>query len=121
MALTDPFDVGRLQIAGGPLPSKRPQAPRHHPGEPFLKGPVPWSWLERAMQLPGKALAVGLVAWHLRGMRQSNTFRLAPSKLRSAGLSPRVARRGLKALEGAGLVAVDRHRGCAPDLTLLSA
>jgi len=131
MGAIDPFDIDRLRIpsTGSPsvnvslVPSQPPRlkAPRHKPGELFLKGPIPWCWLEKAARLPGKALAVGVVAWHLHGLRRSNTFRMEPSKARSLGLSPRVMRRGLKALEGAGLLAVDRHRGRSPELTLLNA
>lgn len=112
------FDVDRLRIPDRMPTGIAKKAPRHKPGELFLKGPIPWAWLEKAARLPGKALAVGLVAWHLRGLRKTNNFRLEPSKVRSLGLSPRVARRGLKALENAGLVAVDRHRGRSPDVTL---
>ena len=121
----DPFAIESLQMpsAGHPgaMPCQppRPKAPRHKPGEMFLKGPIPWEWLKEAARLPGKALAVALVAWHLRGLRKSNNFRMEPSKARSLGLSPRVARRGLKALENAGLVAVARHRGRSPEVTLL--
>jgi hypothetical protein len=42
-------------------PSSRP--PRHQPGKPFLKGPIPWIWLEQAGRPPGKAFAAGLVLW----------------------------------------------------------
>ncbi len=123
MDTTDPFNVDRLRIPDA-MPvdisqPPRPKAPRHKPGEMFLKGPIPWEWLEKAARLPGRALAVALVAWHLRGLRRSSTFRLEPSKVRSLGLSPRAARRGVKALEKAGLMAVSRHRGRSPDVTLL--
>jgi hypothetical protein len=124
MSSLDRFDPQRLQLPGHDLkawfpPPARPKTPRHKQGELFLKGPIPWTWLQVAARLPGRALAVALVIWHLLGLRKSNTVRLAPSKARSLGLSPRVVRRGLAALEGAGLVAVDRHRGRGPDVTVL--
>lgn len=99
----------------------RSRAPRHTRGELFLKGPIPWRWLELAAALPGRALAVALVVWHLVGLKKCQTVKLAPSKIRSLGLSPRVARRGLNALERAGLVAVDRHRGRSANVTVLDA
>jgi len=129
----DPYDPDRLRIAASghlipagpqqhPIPrAARPRTPRHKPGELFLKGPIPWPWLQVAARLPGHALAVGVVLWHLIGLKKRSTVRLSPSKTRSLGLSPRVSRRGLKALETAGLVAVDRHRGRAPDVTVLEA
>jgi len=103
-----------------PRQPRRPTIPRHKPRELFLRGPIPWRWLEMAARLPGRALAVGIVLWHLVGLRRHWTVRLSPSKTRSLGLSPRVTRRGLKALEGAGLVAVDRHRGRSPEVTVLN-
>jgi len=133
MCPSDPFDVDRLRIRDSahlmppsgshqtPHQPRRPEIPRHKPGELFLRGPIPWRWLEMAARLPGRALAVGIVLWHLVGLRKHWTVRLSPSKTRSLGLSPRVTRRGLKGLEGAGLVAVDRHRGRSPDVTVLDA
>ena len=133
MCSTDPFDVDRLRIPDTgnlvpwgvkrqtPCQPQRPRIPRHKPGELFLKGPIPWRWLVLAGQLPGRALAVGVLLWHLVGIQNRGTVRLLPSKTRSLGLSPRAARRGLTALEGAGLVAVDRHRGRSPDVTVLDA
>jgi hypothetical protein len=127
----DHFDADRFRIPhsarampGGvipltPPPPRRPRIPRHKAGELFLRGPIPWRWVQAAARLPGRALAVGCVLWHLIGLRKCHMVRLSPSKTRSLGLSPRVARRGLKALEEAGLVAVDRHRGRSPDVTVL--
>jgi DNA-binding transcriptional ArsR family regulator len=102
-----------------PPPPQHPRTPRHKARELFLKGPIPWRWVQAAARLPGHALAVGLALWHLIGLRKCHMVRLSPSKPRSLGLSPRVARRGLKALERAGLLAVDRHRGRSPDVTVL--
>jgi hypothetical protein len=106
-----------------PVPSQphRSRTPRHQRGELFLKGPIPWRWLELAAALPGRALAVALVVWHLVGLRKCRTVKLTPSKTSSLGLSARAARRGLNALESAGLVTVDRHRGRSPDVTVLDA
>jgi len=94
---------------------------RRQPSGLFLKGPVPWRWLQQAARLPGRALAVGMALWLLVGLRKRHNVRLSPSKTRSLGISPRAARRGLKALERATLVAVDRHRGRSPDVTVLDA
>lgn len=133
MCSPNPFDVDRLRIPDSghlmlssgnhqkPRQPPRPRLPRHKPGELFLRGPIPWRWLEAAARLPGRAFVVGVVLWHLAGLRRHRTVRLTPSKTRSLGLSPRVTRRGLKALEGASLIAVDRHRGRSPDVTILDA
>lgn len=125
MTQVDLFDPARLRLPDHRQsvlsPTTKTRTPRHKPGELFLKGPIPWDWLARAAVLPGKALSVALVVWHLAGLCKSHTIQLKPSKVRSMGMSPRVGRRGLKALEDAGLVSVDRHRGRSPDVTILDA
>ena len=69
--MADPFDPARLTPAPTVISSGREKRPpRHKPGEKFLKGPVPWQWVEAASRLPGKALAVGLAAWREAGCRK---------------------------------------------------
>lgn len=98
--------------------AKPPRPPRHRPGEPFLKGPIPWAWIEAAAGLPGRALAVGLFLWHQAGCRRVRTVRLNLSRL-PGGISRQAGRRGLESLERAGLVQIDRAPGRAPTVTLL--
>ncbi len=117
--MADPFDPARLTPAPAAVPTgweKRP--PRHKPGEKFLKGPIPWRWVEAASRLPGKALAVGLVVWREAGCRGERTVPLNVSAL---AVPRRTAQRGLTELERAGLVSVDRRRGRPPLVTLLDA
>ena len=85
----------------------------------FLKGPIPLEWLMRAANLPGKALHVGNVLWLLAGLNQSRTVQLSSMWLRRFGVLRDSARLGLKKLEGAGLVAVERHHGRSPKVTIL--
>ncbi|HTB77318.1 MAG TPA: hypothetical protein VK762_28935 [Polyangiaceae bacterium] len=91
--------------------------PRHSAGERFLRGPIPWTWLLRAMSLPGRALHVGLHVWQLAGMRGSAVVALSLSRL---GVERTSASRGLAALERAGLVQVARGRGRKPIVTILA-
>jgi DNA-binding transcriptional ArsR family regulator len=86
--------------------------PRHQPGEAFLKGPLHWDWWSAACRLGGSALHV---ASHLKqrdGWRGKLVDRFTAPELAELGLSPQTARRGLKLLETAGLVAVERSPGC---------
>ena len=41
--------------------------------DPFLAGPVPMWWLERAYRLGAAALAVGLALWHAKRMREGRS------------------------------------------------
>jgi hypothetical protein len=100
-------------------PGRRP--PRHKPGEAFLKGPIPWRWIERAGRLPGKALAVALLLWKEAGCGRTRTVRFRPVQSRAFGCHPDTARRGLAALKLAGLVSVRQVPGRCLEVTLLDA
>jgi hypothetical protein len=97
-------------------PSRKP--PRHQPGQWFLKGPVPWLWLDRAARLPGKALALSLVLWREANRRRQSTVRLCLARV-DLGLDKYAARRALKALETAGLVSTLRKPGRGVEVTIL--
>jgi hypothetical protein len=125
MPRPDPFDPDRLRLPPA-APADRPagpaaKPPRHRAGEPFLKGPIPWTWLAAAAGLPGKALAVGLVVWREAGCRGVRTVPLRLGAVARLGMHPDTAKRGLRALERAGLVAVRRRPGRCPDVTIREA
>jgi hypothetical protein len=95
--------------------------PRHRQGEEFLKGPIPWPWLERAMILPGKALQVALAIWKQAGCQRSRTVRFCLSQGSMWGASAQTTRRGLRALASAGLVTISYPTGRALEVTILDA
>jgi hypothetical protein len=123
MPSADPFNVDALRAPECDLdalrqrPSGKP--PRHRQGEAFLKGPIPWPWLRRAMALPGKALHVALLLWKEAGCRRCRqvAFRLAGTA--ALGIHPDTAKRGLRALATAGLVTIHHRPGRALVVTLL--
>jgi DNA-binding transcriptional ArsR family regulator len=119
VGLFDPARLGLPQSQSWSPPPRK--MPRHRRGDLFLKGPVPWNWLKAAARLPGSALAVGILAWHLVGFQKNGPVRITAAKASELGVSPRAVRRGLAALEKSGLVKVDRHRGRGPDVTVLAA
>jgi hypothetical protein len=120
----DPFDPENLRWHGATTTGsscsggKPKKPPRHRPGEWFLKGPIPWSWLEAAARLPGKALALSLCLWREAGRRRRGTVKLCLSRI-DLGVSRQAARRALRSLETASLVSVARLRGRGLDITLL--
>ena len=85
----------------------------------FLKGPIPWAWLSAAARLPGRALhvAIGIRLW--TGIKKTDRIAFSVSTLAELGVSRPAAYRGLTALEGRGLVTVDRHRGRKPRVTVV--
>src|SRR5262245_40184815 len=99
---SNPFDRERLRLTET-APSRPARPPRHRPGEWFLRGPVPWSWLELAARLPGKALALSLCLWREAGRRRRRTVKLCLPRV-GLGVNEHAARRALRELERAGLV-----------------
>lgn len=125
MTLNDPFDVDTLRGPAVDLdalrkrPSRKP--PRHRQGETFLRGPIPWAWLDRAGRLPGKALAVALWLWMQAGCKKNRTVRFQLAGVTAMGMHADTARRGLRALANAGLVSILHRPGCGLEVTLLEA
>jgi hypothetical protein len=98
---------------------KKNKLPRHRNGERFLKGPIPWPWLQRASRLPGKALAVGLVLWFEAGCRKAGTISFRLSQAVAMEMHANTARRGLRALEVAKLVTIRQRPGRYLEVTIL--
>jgi hypothetical protein len=120
--MNNDFDLEKLRVSNLPMtvpPSPHP--PRHQPGQAFLKGPIPWIWLVQAGQLPGQALAVGLVLWREAGCKNCRTISFRLSLARQFGMHPDTARRALHALEQAGLIATRCIPGRHLEVTLLAA
>ena len=123
--MDDPFDPERLRlpqraVITGP---RRDQSghPRPKPKDKFLKGPIPWPWLTRAASLPGRALHVAKAIWFRSGLTRSSRVRLSLSALEEEmGVRRDAASRGLKALEQAALIQVERHSGRRPAVTILA-
>src|SRR5262245_9639020 len=96
---------------------------QHTPGEPFIRGPIPWRWVVLSATLPGKALSVALALWFqaMRLRPPRATISLPTQVLRDLQVSRQAAYRALQHLERAGLVRVQRKTGCRPLVTILPA
>lgn len=117
----DALDLDRLRLSDSDLQAlvKRKRPPRHRRGQHFLRGPIPWSWIEVALPLAGRAWHVGTILWYLAGIKKSRTVKLEYGVARAVGLDRYVVRRGLANLEHAGLVQVERKPGRCPVVTIL--
>ena len=100
----------RTEIVG-PIP---PQPTRR-----FIRGPIPLSWLERACRQSGKSLNVALCLIYLYGITKNCVVRPSRRDQSYFFLSRQAYYAGLRALEGAGLVKVDRCRGRKITVTLI--
>lgn len=123
------FDLDRFR-----LPARQPsthahanstgrkQSPnaRRVEGE-FLKGPISLDWLGRASKLPGKApLATAIAIMFEVGRRRSPQVTLTTAILDRFGVNRKAKYRGLKQLEEAGLIEVDRRPRRNPVVTVLA-
>jgi hypothetical protein len=90
------------------------------PTDPFLKGPIPMSWLKLAAELPGKAFQLGIAIWWLRPMSKSENFKLTQKALDYVGISRDATYDALKRLEARGLIRVQRSPGRRPIVGILS-
>lgn len=85
---------------------------KRHLMQPFLKGPVPLSWLIQASHLGKSSLMVGLVLWYMDGMRHQRTFRMGRGEIaKLLGVSRSTVLRGVKRLESNHLIFVLRESG----------
>lgn len=100
---------------------KRKRPLRHRRGKRFIWGPIPWDWLTAAAELSCSCVLVGLVLWHLAGLRKSSRVKFEYGRAAELGVPRSTVYRALVALESDGLVAVDRGRGRCPVVTILDA
>src|SRR5262249_28366185 len=97
----------------GGLPGRR-GPPRHRPGDPFIRGPIPYAWIASACRLPGAGLHVAMSYRFYRGRFRFKRRGLRwglPDVARGLRISLRSARSGLHAAELAGLLSVSREPG----------
>lgn len=121
--MDEPLDLERFRrTEDEPTAQPARRRPRVARNDMFLKGPVPMRWLSLAGQLPGRALHVGLALWFHSGLQRSKTnIVIARSTLAQLGVDRFAAARGLRQLEEAGLVRVERCTGRSPRVTLKEA
>jgi len=116
------MDPRSLSLTRSPVKPNSGNAPHHKSGELFLRGPIPWNWLCAAAIASGQGsgFKVVVVLWHLSGLNhQSKTVKMSGKKLREMGVDRHAAYRGLKALEAAGLIKVERRSGRSPVVTII--
>jgi DNA-binding transcriptional ArsR family regulator len=85
----------------------------------FIAGPIDVSWVVQAKRLGATALLVGLALWHLKKLRQADTFTVSNLMMQEWGVQPDAKSRALRALERAGLIRVERRGKRSPRVALI--
>jgi DNA-binding transcriptional ArsR family regulator len=73
----------------------------------------------QASRLGVKALLVGLALWHLKKLRQADTFIVSNLMLQEWDVQPDAKTRALRKLEKAGLIRIERRGKRSPQVTLV--
>lgn len=90
------------------------------PVERFIAGPLPLWWVTASNALPGKAGAVGLALWFLRGVQTSSHVKLTKEVRLIAGCSRQTVYTALESLEGAGLIRTNKRAGSYPVVEIIT-
>jgi DNA-binding transcriptional ArsR family regulator len=85
----------------------------------FIAGPIDVSWVVQASRLGVKALLVGLALWHLKKLRQADTFIVSNLMVQDWGVQPDAKNRALRKLEKAGLIRIKRQGKRSPQVSLI--
>ena len=80
----------------------------------FLKGPISMEWISEAAKLPGKALHLAVAIQWLAGMGSPTKLKITAKALELLGVSKDAYRDGLRRLEEAELISVERRVGQFP-------
>ena len=113
---TDMTDIETVNV---PIPNKKSVVNKSVSKKHFIKGPVYLDWISPAAQLSGKAINVALAIHWLHGMNQGKPFKITQSALTKFNLSNDAYLDGLRKLEKAKLVSVDRNPGQRALITVI--
>jgi hypothetical protein len=84
----------------------------------FLRGPIPWNWLEKASLQHPKGLHVAINIWFLRAVTKRDVFSLSNKILREMGVSRQAKNESLKKFKEVGLVDLKQETGRSPVVTI---
>jgi hypothetical protein len=118
------FDADKFRIAEediDSIESKKKYLPKKGGIVKFIRGPIPLPWITEAVKLSPCALRISMVIWYVRGLRKSETIILSNKMLKEFNLDRHTKYRGLKLLEGAGLIEVERRFKKNPMVTIKKA
>jgi hypothetical protein len=84
--------------------------------DPFIRGPFPLEWVAKIRTVSGYRVAMAL--WYLCGLKKCLTVKLSSIACKKLNIDRQGKYRGLKELEGKGLIRVARDHGKNPVVTI---
>jgi len=101
-------------------PSSAPK-PQSKTTRLFLKGPIPFTWLQKANSLGGSTGIVATGLWFYVGINNSKYFKVDSKLDQFTGVTRQTRQYALQKLEIAGLVKISKPKGSYPYVEILGA
>jgi hypothetical protein len=87
----------------------------------FLKGPIPFAWLQRANALGGSTGIVAMGLWFYVGINNSKYFKVDSKLDQFTGITRQTRQHALQKMKYAGLIKIRNPRGSYPYIEILDA
>ena len=87
----------------------------------FIKGPIPFDWLQKANSLGGSTGAVAIGLWFYVGINGSKYFKVDSKLDRFTGVSRQTRQSALQRLQSAGLIKYWNRHGGYPSVEVIAA
>lgn len=106
-----------LGLSSIPKPNPVPASPA---SKLFIKGPIPFHWLQRANALGGSTGIVAMGLWLYVGLNQSKHFKIDSKLDTFTGITRQSRQHALDKLQRADLIRYQNHHGSYPTVQVLS-
>ena len=113
------WDPSNFRLSSDYVREVKPRKKKRTRGR-FLRGPVPMDWIAQAHGCGGKAGLMGIVLWHLAGMKNAHTVIVTNVEVARWGMDRFAKGRALKALAGAELITIKQTGKRSPLVTILN-
>jgi len=87
----------------------------------FIKGPIPVPWMAEAFALTPSAAKCALALYYQLGLSGSDEFKIEPARFRELAIDDTARRRGLRDLEKAGLIRLQKQTSKSPTIKMIRA
>ena len=85
----------------------------------FIKGPIPFKWIQTASLLGANEARMAWLLWFLYGVNKGAAFTVSNNRAAEFGIERRQKYRALSSLEKAGLISVKGRPGTAQKITII--
>jgi hypothetical protein len=112
------YDSSTTQQTQGVFNTPNPITPSKN-SKLFLKGPIPFVWLQKANSLGGSTGIVATGLWFYVGINKSRYFKVESKLEQFTGHTRQTRQNALKRLDAAGLIKLTNHDGSYPYVEVL--